>query len=59
MKEIIATEEIYSPISNAKPIAIRYHYQDGTTAYAPPAPPKQKSRRTSIMDTVKAFKKKC
>jgi len=35
MKEIIATEQIFSPISNGKPVAIRYHYADGTTAERP------------------------
>ena len=35
MKEIVATEQIFSPLSNGKPIAIRYHYADGSYADAP------------------------
>ncbi|MFA6887680.1 MAG: hypothetical protein WCQ65_12025 [Fermentimonas sp.] len=35
MKKIIATEKIFSPLSHGKPIAIRYHYADGTNADAP------------------------
>lgn len=35
MKKIIATEKIFSPLSHGKPVAIRYHYADGTSADAP------------------------
>lgn len=31
MKAIIATEQIFSPLSHGKPIAIKFYYEDGTT----------------------------
>ena len=35
MRKIIATEQIFSPLSNGKPIAVKYHYADGTTKEVP------------------------
>jgi len=59
MKEIVATEQIFSPISNSKPVAIRYHYADGTTADAPVI---RKTDRVELSDelrkTIEAFEKK-
>jgi hypothetical protein len=59
MKEIIATEQIFSPISNGKPIAIRYHYSDGTTAEKPIV---RETERTELSETLKktieAFEKR-
>ena len=59
MKEIIATEQIFSPISNGKPVAIRYHYADGTTADAPVI---RKTDRSELSDTlrktIEAFEKR-
>ena len=59
MKEIIATEQIFSPVTNAKPIAIRYHYADGSFADAPVV---RKTDRSELPDTlqkaIEAFEKK-
>ncbi len=59
MKEIIATEQIFSPVTNVKPIAIRYHYKDGSYADAPVV---RKSDRSELPDTlqkaIEAFEKK-
>ena len=59
MKEIIATEQIFSPVTNAKPIAIRYHYADGSFADAPVV---RKTNRSELPDTlqkaIEAFEKK-
>ena len=59
MKEIIATEKIFSPITNKKPIAIRYHYADGSYADAPVV---RKTDRSELPDTlrkaIEAFEKK-
>ncbi len=59
MKEIIATEQIFSPVTNVKPIAIRYHYADGTFADAPVV---RKSDRTelpqTLQDVIRAFEKR-
>ena len=59
MKEIKATEQIFSSLSHGKPIAIRYHYTDGSYADAPA------SRKTeledlpqALQDTIKAFEEK-
>lgn len=35
MKETIATEQIFSPLSHGRPVAVRYHYADGSIADAP------------------------
>jgi len=53
MKEIIATEQIFSPLSHGKPIAIRYHYADGTSADAPVM--KETSREELPSDLRKAI----
>ena len=50
MKEIIATEKIFSPITNKKPIAIRYHYADGSTADAPVI---RKTDRSELPDSLR------
>ena len=50
MKEITATEQIFSPVTNVKPIAIRYHYEDGTFADAPVV---RKSDRSELPDTLR------
>ncbi len=59
MKEIIATEQIFSPVTNVKPIATRYHYADGTFSDAPVV---RKSDRSELPDTlrkaIEAFEKK-
>ena len=59
MKEIIATEQIFSPLSNGKPIAIRYHYADGSTA---DAPVKRKTERNELPQdlrkAIEAFEEK-
>lgn len=31
MKAIMATEQIFSPLSHGKPVAIKFYYEDGTT----------------------------
>ncbi len=59
MKEIIATEEIFSPATNVKPIATRYHYIDGTFADAPVIRKSDRSELPqSLQDAIKAFEKK-
>jgi len=59
MKEIIATEQIFSPLSNGKPIAIRYHYADGSTADAPVIRDKDRSELPKpLQDTIKAFEER-
>lgn len=59
MKEIIATEQIFSPLSHGRPIAIRYHYADGTSA---DAPVNRKSERSELPQdlrkAIEAFEKK-
>ena len=59
MKEIIGTEQIFSPLTNKKPIAIRYHYADGTFADAPVI---RKTDRSELPDSlrkaIEAFEKK-
>lgn len=59
MKEIIATEQIFSPLSNGKPIAIRYHYSDGTTADAPVIREIDRAELSdTLRKTIEAFEKK-
>lgn len=59
MKEIIATEQIFSPVTNAKPVAIRYHYADGSYADAPVI---RKTDRSELPDdlrrAIEAFEKR-
>ena len=58
MKEIKATEQIFSPLSHGKPIAIRYHYSDGTFADAPVSYRKSIDELPKVLqDTIKAFEK--
>lgn len=59
MKEIKATEQIFSPLSHGKPIAIRYHYADGTTADAPVGRKTKREELPQVLqDTIKAFEEK-
>jgi len=59
LKEIIATEQIFSPLSNGKPIAIKYHYADGSSREVPVI---RETDRLEIPDTlrktIEAFEKK-
>jgi len=58
MKEIKATEQIFSPLSHGKPIAIRYHYEDGTFADAPISRKgKVEDLPTPVQDAIKAVEK--
>jgi hypothetical protein len=59
MKEIKATEQIFSPLSHGKPIAIRYHYTDGTFADAPVSRKTERGELPKVLqDTIRAFEKK-
>lgn len=59
MKKIIATEQIFSPLSNGKPVAIRYHYADGTTADAPVIRDLPRAELDSkLRKAIEAFEKK-
>lgn len=59
MKEIIATEQIFSPLSNGKPIAIRYHYEDGTTKEVPVIRKTDRSELSNTLrKTIEAFEKR-
>ena len=59
MKEIIATEQIFSPLSNGKPVAIRYHYADGTTAEKPIARETKREELPEVLrKTIEAFEKR-
>jgi hypothetical protein len=59
MIEIIATEQVFSPLSHGKPIAIRYHYKDGTFADAPVSHKKNIDELPKVLqDTIEAFEKR-
>jgi hypothetical protein len=59
MKEIIATEHIFSPLSHGKPIATRYHYDDGTYADAPVSRKIEREELPkALQNAIKAFEKK-
>jgi len=59
MKEIIATEQIFSPLSNGKPVAIRYHYADGSNREVPVIRETDRSELSeNLRKAIEAFEKK-
>jgi len=58
VKEIIATEQIFSPLSNGKPIAIKYHYADGSSREVPVVRETDRSELSeSLRKAIEAFEK--